>query len=142
MLEDVFTDLYNSGVLFFLDTDNYIENTVDMKFLKDRQLFIKNYSGPITIGYIYTSIEPKELIIDELQSDSCAIVDYAFESDTDEKTLVLGELFVDILVKHKYLPVVPKAVIEDILARKCLSIVITAEDIIIEKESKLLNLVQ
>lgn len=138
MLENVFADLYDSGILLFLDTSNYIENTVDFDILNKRKTFFENYSEPVVKGYIYTFTTDLESILSEINEDSCAVIKYGFESDTDEKAEQVGMVFIEILTKYGFLK--NGINIKKILENKCLSIVLDKEDVK-EKQNKLLTLI-
>lgn len=63
MLENIFADLYNEGVLLFLDTDTYFKNTIDINILNNRDKFITNYYG----GEKYTLVNLKKTRLSALK---------------------------------------------------------------------------
>lgn len=103
MLEKVFTQLYEEGVLFFLDVGNYCISTAPLSTLSKREEFLKCFDQTIEKGYIYSHNTSLSSIMDELMEDSCTTITYGFDSDTDEKADNVGQLFVRILKDNGYI---------------------------------------
>lgn len=141
MLEDVFADLYKEGVLFFLNTTNYLENTVDTNIFDSRKVFLKTYDRAIAVGWLFVKTDTND-VIEELKNDCCAIVRYGWDSDTDEKAANLGKLFVTLLVKHNFIPPsLEDKVILKIGSEQHLDVVITLSDVDVDT-SLLVDLVR
>lgn len=103
MLEKVFTQLYEEGVLFFLDVGNYCISTAPLSTLSKREEFLKCFDQTIEKGYIYSHNTSLTSIMDELMEDSCTTITYGFDSDTDEKATNVGQLFIRILKDNGYI---------------------------------------
>ena len=104
MLENVFTELYEKGILLFLDVDSYcINNTDDVETLQKRNEFLQCFTEPLERGYIFTFNTDINHILKEIDEESCATISYGYESDTDEKADDVGRDFVEILNRHGFL---------------------------------------
>jgi hypothetical protein len=125
MLEKVFTELYERGIMLFLDIDSYCTNTVDINILKQREEFLQNFDEPIEKGYVFTFNTSLADLYKEIEEDSCAVIKYGFESDTDDKAHEVGRNFVEILNNNGFII----EWTESIKDKKIITIVITDEDI-------------
>lgn len=104
MLENVFIELYERGILLFLDVNSYCKNTedADVDILKGRKKFLECFDEPIEKGYVFTFNTDLEKIFKEIEEESCAVISYGFESDTDDKADDVGRNFVEILNNNGY----------------------------------------
>jgi hypothetical protein len=104
MLENVFIELYERGILLFLDVNSYCRNTedADVDILKGRKKFLECFDEPIEKGYVFTFNTDLERIFKEIEEESCAVISYGFESDTDDKADDVGRNFVEILNNNGY----------------------------------------
>jgi Domain of unknown function (DUF6891) len=125
MLEKVFTELYERGVMLFLDVDSYCTNTADVNILKKRNEFLQCFDEPIAKGYVFTFNTSLEKLYKEIDEDSCAIISYGFESDTDDKAHDVGKSFVEILNDNGF----EIKWTESVKDKKTVTIVITEDDV-------------
>ena len=63
----------------------------------------------------------------QLEDDSCAIVKYGYDSDTEQKAEELGHTFIDILFKYNALP--KDIDVDSILRSKIITLVIDRFDL-------------
>lgn len=105
MLENVFIELYQRGVLLFLDINSYCKNTenADIDILKGRKQFLKCFDEPLEKGYVFTFNTDLDKLFKEIKEESCAKISYGFESDTDDKADDVGRNFVEILNNNGYM---------------------------------------
>ena len=125
MLEKVFTELYERGIMLFLDVDSYCINTVDINILKKRDEFLQHFDEPIEKGYVFTFNTSLEKLYKEIEENCCAVIKYGFESDTDDKAHDVGKNFVEILNNNGYLI----KWTEYVKNKRIVTIVISQEDI-------------
>ena len=127
MLQYVFKELYDQGVLVFLSVDNYVTNNdeIDHKIFEDRNKFLEMYDEPIELGWVYCYTSSLNNIIDTIQEDTCCMIDYGFNSDTEKKALQVGRILVNSLIKYKFMA--PWN--EKVLNEHKVSTVITTEDL-------------
>lgn len=103
MLHSVFKDLYDQDVLIFLDTDTYVTNTFeDVEYFENRSKFVQIYTEPIKKGWIWCNTTNLKDILRTLKEDTCYLVEYGFNSDTEKKALEVGRMLVNSLNKCKF----------------------------------------
>lgn len=127
MLENVFIELYERGILLFLDVDSYCKNSddADLNILKGREEFLKYFDEPLEKGYVFTFNTDIHKLYKEIEEDSCAVISYGYESDTDDKADDVGRNFVEILNKNGYIT----DWTEEVKDSKTIKIVIDENDI-------------
>lgn len=127
MLENVFIELYERGILLFLDVDSYCKNSddADLNILKGRKEFLKYFDEPLEKGYVFTFNTDIHKLYKEIEEDSCAVISYGYESDTDDKADDVGRNFVEILNKNGYIT----DWTEEVKDSKTIKIVIDENDI-------------
>lgn len=127
MLSKVFKDLYDQGVLIFLDVDNYVVNNVDIDvdIFSDRQKFLQMYTDEVDIGWIYCYTKDLDDVITTIKEDTCCMVEFGFNSTTEKKTMNLGRILTNTLIKYKFMAQWNEKAIKE----KKISTVITVEDL-------------
>lgn len=130
MLNEVFTELYNKGIMLFLDIDSYCLNTTDVGILKNREEFLLHFTQPIEKGYVFTLNTDLNKLYKEIDEDSCAAISYGFESDTDDKAHDVGRNFVEVLSKYGFFI----EWTEKIKNSKIITIVISEKDIPLDSQ--------
>ncbi len=127
MLENVFIELYERGILLFLDVNSYCKNSddADLNILKGRKEFLKYFDEPLEKGYVFTFNTDIHKLYKEIEEDSCAVISYGYESDTDDKADDVGRNFVEILNKNGYIT----DWTEEVKDSKTIKIVIDENDI-------------
>lgn len=127
MLENVFIELYERGILLFLDVDSYCKNSddADLNILKGRKEFLKYFNEPLEKGYVFTFNTDIHKLYKEIEEESCAVISYGYESDTDDKADDVGRNFVEILNKNGYIT----DWTEEVKDSKTIKIVIDENDI-------------
>ncbi|AAK82251.1 391R [Invertebrate iridescent virus Kaz2018] len=127
MLENVFIELYERGILLFLDVDSYCKNSddADLNILKGRKEFLKYFDEPLEKGYVFTFNTDIHKLYKEIEEESCAVISYGYESDTDDKADDVGRNFVEILNKNGYIT----DWTEEVKDSKTIKIVIDENDI-------------
>jgi hypothetical protein len=127
MLENVFIELYEKGILLFLSVDSYCKNSedADLEILKDRNKFSEHFDEPIEKGYVFTLNTDFKKLLQEIEEESCAVIKYGFESDSDDKADDVGRNFVEVLNNHGYITEWTESVKDN----KTISIVIDENDI-------------
>lgn len=127
MLENVFIELYERGILLFLDVDSYCKNSddADLNILKGRKEFLKYFNEPLEKGYVFTFNTDIDKLYKEIEEESCAVISYGYESDTDDKADDVGRNFVEILNKNGYIT----DWTEEVKDSKTIKIVIDENDI-------------
>ena len=105
MLHSVFKDLYDQGVLIFLDTSNYITNNddIDLNIFKDRKKFLEMYEEHVELGWIFSYIEDFNEVLNVLKEDMCCTIEFGFNADSEKKALEVGRMLVDSLKKFKFI---------------------------------------
>jgi len=105
MLHSVFKDLYDQGVLIFLDTSNYITNNdnIDLNIFKDRKKFLEVYDDQVEQGWIFSYIQDINEVLNILKEDACCTIEFGFNSDSEKKALEIGRMLVNSLIKFKYI---------------------------------------
>jgi hypothetical protein len=104
MLQSVFKELYDQGILIFLDTDNYVTNNTDLEVdtFVDRGKFLEIYTDPIDQGWIFCYTTNFDDVIETLKDDTCYLIEFGFNSDTEKKALEVGRALVGALTKHNF----------------------------------------
>ena len=127
MLQSVFKELYDQGVLIFLDVDNYVTNNtdIDVNIFESREHFLEIYTEPIMQGWIFCHTTNLDEVLKTIQEDTCCLIEFGFNSDTEEKALKLGRNLVDTFKKFKFMAQWCERVIKE----HKVSIVVTAEDL-------------
>jgi hypothetical protein len=127
MLQSVFKELYDQGVLIFLDTDNYVTNNsdIDVDLFKQREKFLELYTEPIEKGWIFCYNNNLNEVLSTLKEDTCYLIEFGFNSDTEEKALEVGRMLVSSLTRFKFMSHWD----ERALKEHIISTVITAEDL-------------
>lgn len=105
MLHSVFKDLYDQGVLIFLNTSNYITNNddVDLTIFKDRKKFLEMYDDHIEVGWLFSYVQDFDEVLNVLKEDTCCTIDFGFNSDSEKKALEVGRMLVNSLKKYKFI---------------------------------------
>lgn len=106
MLQLVFKELYDQGILIFLDTDNYVcNNTTDtnVEVFENREEFLKIYKEPIEYGWIFCYTSNLNDVLTTLKEDTCCLVEFGFNSDTEKKALEVGRALTNTLAKFKFM---------------------------------------
>jgi len=127
MLQLVFKELYDQGILIFLDTDNYITNNSDIAvdMFSDRNKFLEIYTDPVEHGWIFCYSSNLSDILTTLKDDTCCLVEFGFNSTTETKALEIGRALVAALTKYKFMAHWD----ERALKQHIISTVITVEDL-------------
>lgn len=127
MLQSVFKELYDQGILIFLDTDNYVTNNVDSEpdIFADREKFLEIYTDPIEQGWIFCHTLNFNEVLTTLKEDTCCLIEFGFNSDTEKKALEVGRSLVNTLAKFKFMAHWD----ERALKEHKISTVITVEDL-------------
>jgi len=105
MLHSVFKDLYDQGILIFLDTSNYItnNNNIDLDIFKDRRKFLKMYDDQVELGWIFPYVQDFDEVLNILKEDTCCTIEFGFNSDSEKKALEVGRMLVESLKKFKFI---------------------------------------
>jgi hypothetical protein len=106
MLQLVFKELYDQGILIFLDTDNYVTNNVsdiDPSIFNNREKFREVYTDPIEHGWIFCYTSNLNEVLETLKEDTCYLIEFGFNSDTEKKALKVGRALVNTLAKFKFM---------------------------------------
>ena len=105
MLQSVFKELYDQGILIFLDTDNYVTNNTDIaiEYFSDRKKFLEIYTEPVEQGWIFCYTLNFDKVLTTLKEDTCCIVEFGFNSDTEKKALEVGRALVSELTSFKFM---------------------------------------
>jgi hypothetical protein len=127
MLQSVFKELYDQGILIFLDTDNYVTNNndIDIEIFTIREKFLQIYTDPIEQGWIFCYTNNLKDVLTTLQEDTCCLIEFGFNSNTEKKALDVGRALVSTLTKFKFMAHWD----ERALKEHKISTVITAEDL-------------
>jgi hypothetical protein len=127
MLQSVFKELYDQGILIFLDTDNYVTNNtdIDVDIFADKEKFLEIYTDPIEKGWIFCYTLNLNEVLTTLKEDTCFLVEFGFNSDTDSKAIKVGRALDSALTKFKF----RSHWTESALKEHKLSTVITVEDL-------------
>lgn len=127
MLQSVFKELYDQGILIFLNTDNYVTNNTDIEcdVFADKEKFLQKYTEPVEKGWIYCYTLNLDEVLETLTEDTCCLIEYGFNSDTEKKALEIGRLLVNTLTKFKFMAHWD----ERALKEHKISTVITVEDL-------------
>lgn len=105
MLQSVFKELYDQGILIFLDTDNYVTNNscIDVNIFECRDEFLKVYTEPIEYGWIFCYTTNINEVLTTLKEDTCCLIEFGFNSDTEKKALEVGRALTNTLIKFKFM---------------------------------------
>jgi len=115
MLQHVFKELYEQGILIFLDNDNYVTNNSDisnyvsvygdteLSFLVDRAKFSQLYTEPVEQGWIFCYTKNLNDVLTTLKEDTCYLVEFGFNSDTEKKALDVGRALTNALKTNKFM---------------------------------------
>ncbi len=78
MLENVFIELYERGILLFLDVNSYCKNSddADLNILKGRKEFLKYFDEPLEKGYVLHSIQISINYIKKLKKIRAQFISY------------------------------------------------------------------
>ncbi len=127
MLQSVFKELYDQGILIFLDTDNYITNNVDvdLDIFVNREKFLEMYTDPIEHGWIFCYTTNFNDVLTTLQEDTCCLIEFGFNSNNEKKALEVGRSLVNALTKFKFMAHWDERALKD----HKISTVITVEDL-------------
>ena len=127
MLSKVFKKLYDQDVLIFLDTDNYVTNNtdIDVEIFSTREKFLEVYTEPVELGWIFAYTKNINDVISTIKEDTCYLVEFGFNSDTEKKALEVGRLLTNSLIEFKFLAQWNERAIKE----HKISTVITAEDL-------------
>lgn len=127
MLQSVFKELYDKGILIFLNTDNYVTNNIDIDFdvFASKKKFLELYTDKIELGWIFCYTLNLNEVLQSLKEDTCYLVEFGFNSDTEKKALEVGRTLVDSLSKFKFIARWDERALKD----HKISTVVTAEDL-------------
>ena len=127
MIQSVFKELYDQGILIFLDTENYVTNNIEngSEIFADRQKFLEIYTEPIEHGWIFCHTLNLDEVLRTLREDTCCLIEFGFNSDTEKKALEVGRSLVSSLSKFKFMAHWD----ERALKEHKISTVITVEDL-------------
>jgi hypothetical protein len=105
MLQSVFKDLYDQGILIFLNTDNYVTNNVDidLEMFVNRERFLELYSDKVELGWIFCYSMNLDETLKTLKEDTCCLIEFGFNSDTEKKALDVGRSLVNALNSFKFI---------------------------------------
>jgi hypothetical protein len=105
MLHSVFKDLYDQGVLIFLDTGTYVTNSCGTpELFSDKNAFLRDYTeGVITHGWIWCYTRDFNKVLKDLKEDTCHLIEYGFNSDNEQKALNVGRMLINSLNKFKFM---------------------------------------
>lgn len=105
MLQSVFKELYDQGILIFLDTDNYVTNNVDIDpdMFVNREKFLELYNDKVERGWIFSYTPNLNEILKTLKEDTCCLVEFGFNSDTEKKASEIGRSLVNSLTNFKFM---------------------------------------
>jgi hypothetical protein len=105
MLQSVFKELYDQGILIFLDTDNYVTNNtdIDVAVFADREKFLQVYTEPVEQGWIFGYTLSIDEVLKTIKEDTCCIVEFGFNSDTEQKALEVGRELISVLSSFKFM---------------------------------------
>lgn len=106
MLQSVFKELYDQGILIFLDTGTYVTNNVDIDpaMFADREKFLELYNEKkVERGWIFSYVPNLNEILKTLKEDTCCLVEFGFNSDTEKKALEIGRSLVNSLTNFKFM---------------------------------------
>lgn len=127
MLQSVFKELYDQGILIFLDTENYITNNtdIDVDIFAERNKFLEVYTEPVEHGWIYCYTSTLNDVLTTLKEDTCCSIEFGFNSDTEKKALEVGRSLVNTLTQFKFMAHWDERALKDHIV----STVITIEDL-------------
>lgn len=127
MLQSVFKELYDKGILIFLNTDNYVTNNIDIDsgVFASKKKFLELYTDKIELGWIFCYTLNLNEVLQSLKEDTCYLVEFGFNSDTEKKALEVGRTLVDSLLKYKFIARWDERALKD----HKISTVVTAEDL-------------
>jgi hypothetical protein len=127
MLSTVFKELYDLGVLIFLDTDNYVINNavIDVECFANRKKFLGMYTYPIKVGWVFVYTKSFDDVISTIKEDTCYLIEFGFNSDTEKKALEVGRLLTNSLIKNKFMAQWTEKAVKE----HKVSTVITSEDL-------------
>ncbi|ABF82088.1 hypothetical protein MIV058R [Invertebrate iridescent virus 3] len=127
MLQNVIKELYDKGVLIFLDPNNYVTNNVaeNPEIFANRDKFLEMYQDPIKIGWIFCYTPSLEEVLSTIKEDTCCLIEFGFNSDTEKKACETGRLLINHLVRHKFMAHWD----ENAIKNHKISTVITAKDL-------------
>jgi len=128
MLSTVFKELYDLGVLIFLDTDNYVINNdadIDVECFANRKKFLEMYTDPIKVGWVFVYTKSFDDVISTIKEDTCCLIEFGFNSDTEKKALEVGRLLTNSLIKNKFMAQWTEKAVKE----HKVSTVITSEDL-------------
>ena len=105
MLQSVFKELYDQGILIFLNTDNYVTNNVDidLEMFVNREKFLELYSDKVELGWIFCYSSNLNETLSTLKEDTCCLIEFGFNSDTEKKALDVGRSLVNVLTSFKFM---------------------------------------
>lgn len=129
MLHSVFKELYDQGVLIFLNTDNYVTNNIDIdiKTFVNREEFLQIYSEKVERGWIFCHSSNLNDVLRTLKEDACCSIEFGFNSDTEKKAIQVGRFLVNLLKENNFKFMAHWD--EDSLKLHKVKIVITAKDL-------------
>lgn len=127
MLQSVFKELDDQGILIFLDTDTYVTNNVksDPDIFANREKFLKLYTDPIDRGWIFCYTLDINDVLTTLKEDACCLIEFGFNSDTEKKALEIGRSLVNTLSRFNFMAHWD----ERALNEHIISTVVTVEDL-------------
>lgn len=127
MLQSVFKELYDQGVLIFLDTNTYVTNNTDagIENFTDRAKFMSMYDEPVEHGWIFCRASLLDDVLKTLKEDTCYMVEFGFNSDTETKAIAVGKRLYDALIKFDYVT----SWNENVLETRSLSTVVTVDNL-------------
>lgn len=127
MLQSVFKELYDQGVLIFLDTTTYVTNNtdVDVENFTDKNRFMSMYGQDVELGWIFCHTRLLKDVLTTLKEDTCYLVEFGFNSDTESKAMSVGKSLYKSLTKFDYVT----SWNETVLKTRTLSTVVTLKNL-------------
>ena len=76
---------------------------IDVEMFSNREKFLELYPDKILKGWIFSCATNLDEVISVLQDDTCCLVEFGFNSDTETKALEVGRSLVASLNKFKFM---------------------------------------
>ena len=83
------------------------------------------YNEPIESGWIFCYTENLNKVLTTIKEDTCFLIEFGFNSDTEKKALEVGRALVNALIKHEFMTNWTEETMKD----HKISTVITIEDL-------------
>ena len=128
MLHSVFKELYDQGILIFLDPTNYVTNndpTTSVEKFTNREKFLEDCADNAEPGWIFCYTSNLNEVLSTIKEDTCCLIEFGFNATTEKKALEVGRNLVNTLSKYKFMAHWD----ERALKEHKISTVITVEDL-------------